>query len=195
MNKIKNIIIISLLLLIIVFCYFTNNLYKKIDSFNYWNKIYCNVETMEDVFNLQEYNKPLILFIGADYCDTCINFKPYIEELYKNYNENVTIKYVDVGENKKIRKEFNIEIIPATIIFDKSGKYYTASEYISLYENAEIVEEKKYQSENTIIIKGDNLGLNTNFDYGQNKDGQIVYTRHTGLIDYTQLKSIVEDLL
>lgn len=45
------------------------------------------------------------------------------------------------------------------------------------------------------IISGENLGLNTNFEYGQDRKGRIIYSKHTGIIDLVQLKDIAEELI
>ena len=113
----------------------------------------------------------------------------------ESYKDKAVIKYVDASKHSNIRKLYNIEIIPSTIIYDANGEAYKPSDNINLNKNTEIVKDRKYVSEDTIIETGDNLGLNNNFEYGLDKKNTIVYTRYVGLIDMDQLKNIMEDLL
>jgi len=193
-NCIKIIFIIIFITLFIVSLFFNILAFSK-NKKNNFNDILCNADTIEDIYKLKEKDKPLMIFIGADYCNTCINYKAYIKEFYEQYNSKITIKYVDAEKCKNIRKEYNVEIIPTTIIYDSNGEFYNASEKIVLFENNESIDEKRYQSDDSIIISGENLGLNTNFEYGQDRKGRIIYSKHTGIIDLVQLKDIAEELI
>ena len=190
---IKSISVVILLVLFIISLSF-NIIYFRKDN-NTWNEILCDADSIEDIYKLKENDKPLMVFLGADYCSTCINYKAYIKEFYEQYGSRITIKYIDTEKHNSIRKEYNVEIIPTTIIYNSNGEFYNASEKIVLFENNEKVDEKKYQSDKSIIRSGEELGLNINFEYGQDRNGRIIYSKHTGIIDLVQLKDIAEELV
>ena len=160
-----------------------------------YKDIEFDAKTMEEVDSLKQYKKPIIVVFGADYCPTCVNYKPCIKEIYEKYKNKIIIKYIDTVENEAIRKEYNIEIIPSTIIYDAKGEIYKPSENLNVNENIEEVKERKYKSDDIIIKTGESLGLNNKFEYGQDKNGRIVYTKYVGLIDLIQLEQIIEELL
>lgn len=194
--NIQGLLIIIIFLLQIVLVIFGITILSKIDNRDI-NKIGIeyDAETIEEIDKLKEERKPIIVVFGADYCPTCRNYLPYIKELAKTYKDKVIIKYVDTAKHQNIRKLYNIEIIPSTIIYDANGEAYKPSENIDVYESKEVVEDRKYISEDIVIKTGESLGLNNNFEYGLDKKARIVYTKYVGLIDIIQLENIIEDLL
>ena len=166
----------------------------NMENINYGD-IEIDIETIEEINALKQYKKPMIIVFAADYCPTCRNYIPYIKELYEKYKDQVIIRYIDTVKHKSIRNVYNIEIIPSTIIYDKNGEAYRPTEDVNVYETDIIVEDRKYKSDTINIVSGDSLGLNNNFEYGQNETGEIVYTKYVGLIDLVQLEEIIEDLL
>lgn len=195
-TNIQKILIIIIFLLQITLVILGINILNKLDNRNINEiDIEFDAETMEEIDKLKEEKKPIIVVFGADYCPTCRNYMPYIRELAEKYKDKVIIKHVDTVKHENIRKLYNIEIVPSTIIYDANGDAYKPSENVNVSENTEKVEERKYISEDIIIRTGENLGLNNKFEYGQDKKNRIVYTKYVGLIDILQLENIIEDLL
>ena len=61
-----------------------------------------------------------ILKIGADWCPECVIMKFRWQEVEKEMPKLDT-KSIDIDKNKEIKKERNIEDIPAFIFLDDSG--------------------------------------------------------------------------
>lgn len=154
-----------------------------------------NAETSEEVEALKENGKPMIIAFGADYCPTCINYKPYIDALATEYSESIIIKYVDTEEHEPIRYEYNIELIPSTIFYDSTGNIHTPSDEVQLEKFDDIIEERGYISDKFSVCTGEELSLNNNYEYGVNEEGELAYCKYVGLIDMVQLRQIAEELL
>lgn len=195
-NNILKILIIIILILQVLLVIFNIFILKQIYKQKDINEVIeFNAETMAQIDKLRYNQKPVIIVFGSDYCDTCKNYMPYIKEIHNKYNDKVIIKYIDTAKHASIRKDYNIELIPSTIIYESNGEAYKPSYNINLYENKEKIEEEKYKSDTIIEVSGENLGLNNSFKYGQNEKGEIVYTKYIGLITEVQLEEIIEDLL
>ena len=70
----------------------------------------------------------------------------------EKYKDKVIIKHVDTVKHENIRKLYNIEIVPSTIIYDANGDAYKPSENVNVSENTEKVEERKYHVHANLVI-------------------------------------------
>lgn len=194
MNKkfdIKNIIILCLSLIILIETIFgfsyINSLNKNDESTN----LFYDADTIEEIDELKKYGKPMIIVFGADYCPSCINYKPYIKEFAELFGDEIIVKYVDTVEHESIRDEYNIEFVPSTLFFDENGQPFTPSSDIDLLPNDEIVDERMYVSEHyTISDQSNEL-----FEYGVNENNEICYSKYVGILDMIQLEEIALELI
>jgi thioredoxin 1 len=65
--------------------------------------------------------EPLVLEIGSSSCASCIKMKRIIDEV-KAAHPTAPIYLIDVYEDIKVFKHFNLQAIPTQIAFDKNGK-------------------------------------------------------------------------
>ena len=154
-----------------------------------------DAETIEEIDSLKQYNKPMIIVFEADYCPTCRNYMPTLDNIYEKYKDYLIIKRIDTVKHNAIRKLYNIELIPSTLIFNADGTPYKPSENISMKGTASTVKERKYVSDNISIVSGNDLGLNTAFEYGMDENKNLVYTKYIGYLTLTQIEEIVGELL
>jgi thiol-disulfide isomerase/thioredoxin len=159
------------------------------------SSIYYDAETIEEIDALKAEGKPMIIVFGADYCNVCVNYKPYLREVNQEYGDKVIIKFVDSKEHEAIRSEYNVEFIPTTLFFDKDGNAFIPSDEVTPTPSDEKADERKYVSDTFEPKTGEELGLNTNYEYGVGADGEIKYCKFVGLLTKTQLEQIAEELL
>lgn len=179
-----------------IYCSFLETQLNAVNTdFQISNSIGYAADSYEDVEMLAQQYKPTIVVFGADYCPTCVNYKPYISALNLEYGDRITIKYVDTVAHESIRYVYNIELIPSTLFYDAAGNPYVPSEKIVLEDVGEIVEERRYISDTIDVVHGDDLALNNVYEYGASKSGKLVYCKYEGLIDMLELKQIAEELL
>ena len=175
-----------------VYCVFLNSV---IIQNNNKENIDYNADTLAEIEELKQYGKPVIVVFGADYCPTCVNYRPYIKELNRLYGEDIVIRYVDTVEHVDIRKVYNIELIPSTIFYYNDGKAYLPDDSIQAEPTDETVEDYRYVSEDFHIIPSSKVEANSNFEYGADKDGNLVYCKFVGLIEMQELDKIAKALL
>lgn len=154
-----------------------------------------DADTMNQVNELKNEGKPIIVVFGADYCPSCISYRPYIKELNRIYGEEIIIRYIDTVEHESIRKEYNIELIPSTIFYYADGEAYRPNDSIEVEPTNETVTEKKYASDTITIMSGDQLNLNSSFEYGMDVYGKLVYCKFVGPLEMLQIEQIAEELL
>lgn len=65
---------------------------------------------------------PLLVDVGADKCIPCIKMAPILEELKKEYEGVLNVKFVDVWKKPEEAKTYRIMGIPTQIFYDASGK-------------------------------------------------------------------------
>lgn len=177
----------------IIFLYY--NFYR--DDVQPHSNIEYDADTISDINFIKEYDKPVIVVFGADYCPICVNYKPYIKEVNQIYRDEITVKYVDTSVHEDIRKEYNIELIPSTLFFYADGSAYVPTNEIDVDENEEEVNERKYISDKYTIVEGSYfpMAINYKFEYAIDSDGELAYCKYIGLLDMLQLDQIAKDLL
>lgn len=72
----------------------------------------------------QEVKLPRMIDLGAKKCIPCKMMAPILEELEKEYDGILIVKFIDVWlpENAVEAEKYKIETIPTQIFFDKDGK-------------------------------------------------------------------------
>ena len=196
----------------------------ELESANAKFDIECDADSIEDIEMLKEEGKPLIVVFGADYCPTCVSYKPYVREIARLYGDEITVKFVDTVAHEDIRYDYNIEFIPSTIFFNADGSIFTPDENIEVYESEEHVDDPIYVSEVTKIVPGSAFGANDFFEYGvfstdiildyempdpdatsidaepgvihkEFKAGSPAYCKYVGYLEIQQLAAIAEALI
>lgn len=192
----KSVIIVVLLLLLALETFFGFSYINSIKSDTQTSiDITFDASTMEEIDELRNQGKAVIVVFDADYCPTCINYKPYVKEIANLYQEDVIVKYVDTVDHEEIRKEYNIELIPSTIFFDKDGNVYKPALDLNVTSSNETIDERRYVSDDIQIADVTELNVNQQFEYGINQDQEIVYCKFVGLLDLIQFEEIIIELI
>jgi len=76
--------------------------------------------TDENLNELLDEGKPVVLDFWAEWCGPCRMVSPIIDELATEYEGRVIIGKVDVDENNEISTQFGIRNIP-TVLYFKEG--------------------------------------------------------------------------
>jgi thioredoxin len=66
--------------------------------------------------------KPAIVDFTASWCGPCQRIAPILEELAKEYGEDIDIYKVDIDKNRELAKAFNISSIPAILYIPLTGE-------------------------------------------------------------------------
>jgi thioredoxin 1 len=68
---------------------------------------------------------PVLLKIGAEWCDECQAIKPTLAQVAAEYGGKVTVMSVDIDQSPKLADYFGINVIPDTcvIVGIKNGEY------------------------------------------------------------------------
>ena len=67
-------------------------------------------------------DKPAIVDFTASWCGPCQRIAPILEELAKEYEEDIDIYKVDIDKNRELAKAFNISSIPAILYIPLTGE-------------------------------------------------------------------------
>lgn len=85
--------------------------------------------------------KPVILDLGAGYCDSCKKMKSVLASLEKEYRGRVHTVVIDVNEEPELASKYRVQLIPTQVFFDARGK--EVKRHIGFMDKAEIVKELK----------------------------------------------------
>ncbi len=77
--------------------------------------------TDENVNEIIESGKPVIIDFWATWCGPCMAMSPLIDELASEYEGQVVIGKYNVDEESELSSQYRIMSIP-TILFFKNGK-------------------------------------------------------------------------
>ncbi|MFC1745650.1 thioredoxin family protein [Candidatus Riflebacteria bacterium] len=89
---------------------------------------------------------PLLLDLGAGKCRACKMMEPVLEELKKNYQGIMRVKFIDVWKNRAEAGKYKILLIPTQIFFSPDGK--------------ELFRNQGFYSKDQILNKWKELGYN-----------------------------------
>lgn len=79
------------------------------------------VITTDNIQELMDSGKPLVIDFWAEWCGPCRTISPIIEELARDYADSVNIGKCNIEENNTIVVKYGIRNIP-TILFIKNGE-------------------------------------------------------------------------
>ena len=80
------------------------------------------------VYNLEDNemkylgNKPAIVDFTATWCGPCRSIAPILEELAKEYKDQIVIYKVDVDQCREVAEAFGIQSIPAVLYIPLNGE-------------------------------------------------------------------------
>lgn len=75
-----------------------------------------------DLVKLQEYGLPIMINFGAKTCEPCREVMPILEELNRELQGKVIVKYVDIAEYREFAAQFPFTLVPTQFFFDQEGK-------------------------------------------------------------------------
>lgn len=89
---------------------------------------------------IEEASIPVVVEFFTDWCETCQELEPVVEELADEYEETIRVLTVDLDEEGRLANEFNVANVPTFLAFfrgnslkRKSGDL-TANEVESIFE-------------------------------------------------------------
>ena len=65
---------------------------------------------------------PRLVDLGAGKCIPCKQMKPILSELTRDYDDQFTVVFIDVWENKAAGEPYRIRMIPTQIFYGADGK-------------------------------------------------------------------------
>ena len=65
---------------------------------------------------------PMLVDLGSVTCIPCRMMMPILEELEAEYADRLTVKFIDVKEDKSAWPKYGIRVIPTQIFYDGQGR-------------------------------------------------------------------------
>ena len=144
-----------------------NNKNLKETNEGIYNETNLNIENI-DIEQLKKYKIPVIIDLGADWCQPCKAMEPILVKLNKQLQGKAIIQFVDVWKNPEASKGFPVQLIPTQIIVEADGTPYVPSEEIA----------KKIRF----------------YMYTNGKGEEHAFTVHQGGLTKEQMKWILKDM-
>jgi thioredoxin 1 len=81
--------------------------------------------TQLDQINTSLQKGPVLLKIGAEWCEECQNIKPILDQIEADYEGRVTVASMDIDKSPELADYFGIYVIPdsSVIVGIENGKY------------------------------------------------------------------------
>ncbi|MFZ5945013.1 MAG: thioredoxin family protein [Bacillota bacterium] len=90
-----------------------------------------------------EIKKPVFLEFTSDNCPACKKAKPWIEELYQEYGDEVTFILADVDKGGlSLAQHLGVRAVPTFVFYSKEGEIVDAFEGYPPTNSKEYLEEK-----------------------------------------------------
>jgi thioredoxin 1 len=65
---------------------------------------------------------PRLIDLGAKTCIPCKMMAPILDDLRRNYADQFITEFIDVRENPRAGRTYDIQVIPTQIFFDAAGR-------------------------------------------------------------------------
>ncbi len=119
-----------------------------------------------DLDVLKEYEMPIIIDFGADWCEPCREMEPVLETLNTVMKNKAIIKFADIYKHPDAQGDFPVRVMPTQFFFNKDGTPYLPSVDLG-------IEFLTYKNSNT---------------------GELIYTAHEGGLTEEQLRLVLKDM-
>jgi len=87
--------------------------------------------------------KPTFLEFTSDSCPACRTAKPWIEEFYQTYNEEVNFIVADVDKGGlSLAHQLGVRVVPTFVYYDKTGNVAEALEGYPATDSKKFLEDK-----------------------------------------------------
>ena len=144
-----------------------NNKNLKETNEGIYNETNLNIENI-DIEQLKKYKIPVIIDLGADWCQPCKAMEPILVKLNKQLQGKAIIQFLDINKYPNGVNGVPTELIPTQIFINSDGTPYVPS--------------NKLQQD---------IGFKK---YFKSADGSHYYTTHTGYISEENLLKILEEM-
>lgn len=124
-----------------------------------------NITKSFSLDKLKEYNLPIIIDFGADYCVPCRQMTPALKQLNSELQEKAIIRFVDVGKYPNLANDYPIELIPTQIFINADGTPYAP-------ENSEQLE----------------------LEFVKDENGNHIFTIHIGALTVEQMRNMLKEM-
>ena len=81
-------------------------------------------------------NKIVMLELGSVGCIPCENMKPVMQKLRETYTGKLEVIFIDVRQDNKTGRRFNVHVIPTQVFLDAKGHEF--HRHIGYYSYEEI---------------------------------------------------------
>jgi thioredoxin 1 len=121
--------LLILLLIMLTSMLFTAGCTEKTQE-NSTNSQNSQVSTVIEATKLEQINEslqkgPVLVKIGAEWCEECKEMKPVLAQLAAEYGDNVSVMSVDIDKSPELASYFGIYVIPDSfvIVGKENGEY------------------------------------------------------------------------
>lgn len=129
------------------------------------NSLYASDISME---TLTSYGLPILIDFGSPSCIWCVRMEPALKKMHEEYDEKVTVRYLDLSKYSKQADGYPVSAIPAQFFFNSDGTAFVPS------------------SELQQIVK---------FDFYKDDESGKNMTGHVGALSESELKSILDEMV
>jgi thioredoxin 1 len=98
--------------------------YAPVDSSkkgNYAHQMNSKKLVLCFVYEVIKLSKPVLIDFSATWCGPCRMQKPILEQVEKEFKDQVDFKIIDVDQNRDLARRYGIQAVP-TLVIEKDGK-------------------------------------------------------------------------
>ena len=80
-------------------------------------------EALKQVKEFLVENKANLLFLHAEYCPACREYKPIVKDLLENSYKNIELVLINVDEETELAETLGLKVVPSMLLFKKDGSF------------------------------------------------------------------------
>ena len=80
-------------------------------------------EALKQVKEFLVENKANLLFVYAEYCPACREYKPIVKDLLENNYKNIELVLINVDEETELAETLELKVVPSMLLFKKDGSF------------------------------------------------------------------------